>query len=701
MKIQVDPLTRYVHITYPVPSTAPEEVVVQCSWSRTGKNDWRPAKVVPFISETALRLTDDKQWNGWMKGRLLERRAAGLNRTVIFNPYPEAQQEGKVDVDFRVQVQTPDGKVLSTEQTRVQADNSDVVYIEDWSHVMQRDAVASEVKPGERKWHWRTNVEGATFGNALFGKYTDDIPLPPLTYPLNLRGWYAVFVCTLPRYGIRLRLTGDERGDVLSSPRPSEEVLWRWCRMDRQHLVLKQSHAYTGYTTGHIDYVKLVPLPEEQVKRLEGEFGKADKLIAGYFEPYSWAFHEDVQETLQHREPLTAFAEARIDLIDIQIGRLGDKVVYESRLTDPLVGTTFGDPIGNVRVPTTQNVGKMQQFTNTLQTELRFARELGMTPHANFGGTNCYPGTPLESDFSKQHPEWRRGHALRYEVPEVRQYVLSLYREVLEIGAPGISIDFCRYPEGIDKPETCTAFLRELKKLRDEFARARGEPVPLLIRFPAKGVRLWQNFDYQTWVREGLVDYLCPSNIQGRHIHFDMTPYVKATRGTTCRLLPVVDGLGWGPEMPGFYLWRVKQLYDAGVDGIYVYQADARVLGHPADRRCTKLLGSSEAVRNWWKRHEQLRPHRSKGIYITPFLEGNGYHGWERIRIWLEGIEMGEVEIYLDGKRVSKYSAPPYVVGTEEYDSDGLIPPGEHMLRVRAKDGDGWLEQTFTIRGAG
>ena len=68
--------------------------------------------------------------------------------------------------------------------------------------------------------------------------------------------------------------------------------------------------------------------------------------------------------------------------------------------------------------------------------------------------------------------------------------------------------------------------------------------------------------------------------------------------------------------MPGPYLWRVKKLYDAGADGLYVHQADARVLG------------------------------------------------------------------------------------SEEYDSDGVIPPGKHTLLVRAKDGDGWLEQTFTIVGA-
>lgn len=707
MEVQVDPITRYIHITYQVPEDAPDEVIVFSSWSPLGKNDWRPAKVMPFISETALRLVSDEEWKDWFfQGRIKERRARGLKRTVIFNPYPEAQEQGKVAVDFRIQIQTHDGKVLSEQQCQVQADNSDVLYIEDWSQVMQKDAIAlGKVEANERKWAWRTDLDNfvVTFGNALVGeRWRDDLPLPQLTYPLNLRGWYAIFVCTPKGYAIRARLTGDERTDVIWSPRPFQEVLWRWSRMDRQHLVLKQHHSYQGYVTSQVDHVKLVPLSDEQVQALESQFGEADKIVAGYFEPYSWAFHEDLQEGLQHREPLLAFADARVSIVDIQIGRFGAKVVYESRLTDQLIYETIGDSIAGI-VPKTSNVGRMQQFTNTLQSESRYARDLGLKAHANFGATNCYPETPLQGEFSKQHPEWMRGGALRYEVAEVRQYILSLFREALEIGAEGISIDFCRYPEGIDKPETCNQFLRELKALREEFARLRGNPIPLLVRFPAKGVRLWQNFDYLTWVREGLVDYLCPSNIQGRHMHFDVTPYVNAVKGTNVKLLPVVDGLSWGLEIPGLFLWRVRQLYDAGVDGVYIYQGDYRICtnNRPEDRRCVRILSSSQAIRDWWERYERMQPNLSKGIYLQPSEDGDfTYHRWERIRIWIEGVKMDGMEIYLDGKLINEYEQPPYIVGGEGYEFDNLLSPGKHTLLVRARDGEGWLEQNFIVHGA-
>jgi len=699
----LDPVTRYFHVSYVVPAGAPAEVTVRCTWSPTGADDWRPAGITPLISETAARLMPESEWQRWvMEGTITERRAAGLQRTVVFNPYPEAQVDGRVDVEFRIVVATPDGTELARQDCLLQADNSDVVCVEDWSQVMQQDALAQDPQPEDRKWWFRTDLDPATYslGNALFGASPPDIPLPQLTYPLDLSGTWAIFVRSLAHgHALHMRLSGDERADQVYSAYPRWETLWRWAGMDRQHLVLRQSHYYSGYAGASIDYVRLVPLAPELVSELEARFaGARDRLVAGYFEPYSWAFNENVQETLQHREPLTAFAEAQVDLVDLQVGRFGDKVVYESRRTDPLIYGTFGDPIGRI-TPQTTNVGRMQQFTNALDAELRYARELGLQPHANFGGTNCYPDTPLESDFSREHPEWRRGSCLRYEVPEVREYILGLCREVMEIGAPGISIDFCRYPGGIDTAETCTSFLRELRALADEFGAARGDRVEVLIRFPATGVPNWESFDYATWVREGLVDFLCPSNIQGRHHSFDIAPYVAATAGSACKLLPVVDGLSWGLEFPGMFLWRVRQLYEAGVDGVYIYQADARVLNRPEDRRAMRLLGSSAAVRRWWDDEDAARPRRSKSITITAPHHLDAYSRWERLRIWTDGIDLGELEVWLDDALVIRFGGPPYLVGTEELDSDGVIATGEHELRVRARDGDGWLESSFAIKG--
>jgi hypothetical protein len=703
LPVTTDPISRHFKISYPIPEDAPDRVQVHCTFALNGSEEWQKARVAPLISETALRLLPNEVWMQWVDdGRITERRAAGLQRTLVFNPYPDAQQDGIVDIHFRIEIRGANDAALATYTTRLEADHSDVTYIEDWSQVFQHEHLQEEDGDAAQKWKWRTGWDierGLSLGNSLYGDAGKDLPMPQLSFPLDLKGWYAVYIHAPG--SIRLRFTGDERNDLLSTRR-GEEVLWRWAKLDHQNLVLKQHHNYTGYVPSMIDYVKFVPITEEQRADLDAPFvAPHDRFIAGYWEPYSFSFHDNVQDTLWHREYLTAYPEAHVDLVDMQIGRFGMKVVYESRLTEKLYYATQGDPIGEVRRPQTENVGRMQQFTNTLQTSVRHAGELGIQLHANFGASNCYPGSPLQGQFSKDHPEWMRGSFLRYEVPEVRTYALSLYRESLELGAKGISIDFCRYPGTIDLPETANVFLRDLRVLADEFAAQRREPVPVLIRFPAHGVNLSENFDYVTWAKEGWVDYLCPSNIQGRHNHFDIDLYQAAVEGTKTTLLPSIDGLYWGNPLPGPFLWRAKQLYDAGAPGIYVYQADSRVLGTPSDRRAIRMLGSSEAIDAFWEEDARLRTARSKGIYITNNMQVEGWSGWQRLRVWTEGIPLGTMEFYLDGEIVDTKSGPPYLLGSEDHATDGIIPAGKHTLKIRAQDGAGWLEQTFSLLGAG
>lgn len=668
--VETLPTESGIRVTYDVPIDAPDEVEVLCTWAVGNVEAWQPAPVTPLLSETARSLVRPEVWAGWMReGRYIERRAAGLRRTVVLHPGANVSGSARLRIELR-------GAGLSTQELTVPLD-TDAIFIDDWTRVQTTGEVlpAAEAAPG--KWQWQTDLgDDATFGNALYGESTNNIPLRPLSYGLDLKGPHVIYVCTKPGHGVRLRLSGDERSDDLGSRLQGEEVLWRVARMDHQHLIIQQPHRHTGYTPAQIDYVKLVPLDEGQFSAWNAQFNTAtDKVVGAYFEPYSWAFNEDVLYTLQHREPLLPYAETRMSLVDIQIGRFGMKSVYETRLTDQLLYSTIGDPIGDIVQPTTDNVGRMQQYTNTLDAELRYCRELGLKAHANFGASNCYVGTPLQGDFSKEHPEWVRGSSLRLEVPEARAYALGLYREALALGAPGISIDFCRYPQAVDSAAAATQVLREMRLLANEFTTRQGKPVTVLVRFPGTGVKLAEQFDYAAWAREGLVDYLCPSNIQGRHLHIDMAPYLAAVAGTKATLLPCVDGLSWGVAWPGQLLWRVKQLYDQGIPGVYVYQADARLLGRPEDRRAMALLASKPALEAWWQREDKVRPYRSKGIYITPPHEFGKYHGFERIRVWAEGVEQGPMQALLDGTLIHQCDGPPYHIGAEDQAADGIIPP--------------------------
>ena len=101
-----------------------------------------------------------------------------------------------------------------------------------------------------------------------------------------------------------------------------------------------------------------------------------------------------------------------------------------------------------------------------------------------------------------------------------------------------------------------------------------------------------------------------------------------------------------------------------------------------------RLIGSTQGVADWWRREDEARPRRSKGIYITDFHQLPGYHGWERLRIWTEGIAQQDVEVLLDGELVTTCEAPPYMLGTEEYSQ--MAHPGEHLLQIRGGRRGGW-----------
>jgi len=481
-----------------------------------------------------------------------------------WNPF--ALTAGWADVTVRVTVGTGDGESVSGE-VDICLENDDVVVLDDWSGVVQESLVSEDPEPGQAVWWWRreqAGERGPANGCSLEVR-EKHIALSPLTFPLDLRGPHAVFVQLPPKLGlVELRLSGDERAERFGSHRPGEEIFWRWVDMTRQHLVIKQPHCtvdeYEEDFRAHLDRVRLVPLGPETVRALESTWSAEGERrpVIGYNEPYSWAFAEKVESNLQHREPLLAFAEARVDRVDIQIGRGGCSMVHESRVGSQLLADTLGDPVRG-EVPRTSNVGRMQQFTNTLASQLRYARELGLRPVANLGATNCYPGNPLESEFSRQHPEWRDGSCLRYEVPEVRQYMLALFEEALEIGADHLSIDWCRYPNSVCSADTVTRFFRELRALADRWGERRGSRAEIITRFPARGVTAWEHMDYATWAGEGLVDVLAPSNIQARHLSFDVDEYLEAARGTSTRVYPCVDALHWGLTQPGMWLRRILE----------------------------------------------------------------------------------------------------------------------------------------------
>jgi len=134
-----DPVTRYVHVSYLVPASAPAEVRVQCEVQGP---QWKPASVWPHVSESALELMQANDWLGGInQGIIVERRAAGLMRTLVWNPFLQGISKANV----RMRITLLDGaKPLAVQDATIPVDNSDVVVINDWSKVVQQKSVSAD-----------------------------------------------------------------------------------------------------------------------------------------------------------------------------------------------------------------------------------------------------------------------------------------------------------------------------------------------------------------------------------------------------------------------------------------------------------------------------------------------------------------------------------------------------------------------------
>ncbi len=61
------------------------------------------------------------------------------------------------------------------------------------------------------------------------------------------------------------------------------------------------------------------------------------------------------------------------------------------------------------------------------------------------------------------------------------------------------------------------------------------------------------------------------------------------------------------------------------------------------------------------------------------------------------GIEPEKVEFLVDGQIFITHQSPPYILISEDRSDDQAIRSGQHILKVRAKHKEGWLEQEFRV----
>ena len=259
--------------------------------------------------------------------------------------------------------------------------------------------------------------------------------------------------------------------------------------------------------------------------------------------------------------------------------------------------------------------------------------ELGMAVYGSVRMNDNHFGGAQPSDLSTmrhneltrmriEHPEWVLGDkttpwfALSWnlEVPEVRKHRFDHVEEMARRWDwDGIELDWQRH--GFHLPDdygyrlryVITDVQRAVRRVTDELAEQRGRPYYLAARVsgtPEMSYRI--GYDVETWIAEGLVDFLIPAG--GAHTDplIAVEAYLDMCKGTDVAVYPGfdarVDGWDWtgfvGPE-PLLLKDQMRtravasQWHAAGSDGIYLFNWHAN---RDSRRELMNQIGSVDTL---------------------------------------------------------------------------------------------------------
>lgn len=176
--------------------------------------------------------------------------------------------------------------------------------------------------------------------------------------------------------------------------------------------------------------------------------------------------------------------------------------------------------------------------------------ERGMTFLAGIRMNDRHRANPFLEKMFEAHPEWRlMGSGINYKYDGAREAVLAFIAEFLDrYDVAGIEFDYLRWGHVFDPAEAeghaplLTDFTRRARALLDAAATKRGRKRLML------GVRVPQTLeecrdlgmDLGAWIKEGLVDYVSPTDFFYTDFNTRIEDYAALTQDTACRLYPTI-----------------------------------------------------------------------------------------------------------------------------------------------------------------
>ena len=222
----------------------------------------------------------------------------------------------------------------------------------------------------------------------------------------------------------------------------------------------------------------------------------------------------------------------------------------------------------------------VRQGIDPLRVILDRGKEKGIKVYPSVRIYDCQMGGELDP-LNREHPEWQIGEyprhgpasafkaasyltQLDHAQPEVRERMVKVVDELLDrYQVEGLELDFERRPhffkpdEAVENRHLMTDMLRQMRAAARRAGEARGRPVEVIARMWMNLSDCWNlGLDIETWVKEGLIDMVMPTNHYFFALDHPIEAFVELTRGTPVQVViaycPVVSQTppGANPELP-------------------------------------------------------------------------------------------------------------------------------------------------------
>ena len=513
------------------------------------------------------------------------------------------------------------------------------IYRADLDRCTPADALAAE--PRLRRWRTLNYEIDSLSGTMLLAG--PETAAPAITYPLNLRGLYAVSVGVLPitsseeghQLAILLKRSGDETFTALTLPPQSDggphhheivEMFWRITDLTGHGLQIGQNGARVapGDNAGSFEcaparvaYFKLVPLTDAETRAFQSDQQGSDTRCLFAHNDAHGPHYQYRLTTPEHvRREIEPYRDTDFSRIYWEAGG-GDQTSYFSQ-----VGGRHTFDLGDFgrrgdRMHAESWHEFQQQGVDPFDVALEYTHEIGLQFHASYRVAGFHYPPPLDhfntgDSFYKKHPEWRgvdrtgrQTPRMAYSFPEVRQFVISLLREIAQRPIDGICLLYNRRmplveyeppivegfrrqfgddPHELDAHDprwlsyrtgVLTEFMREVRAAMDQEGRSKRIEISAIVG-GTEGENLINGMDLAAWVGEGLVDTLIPYT-SGQNYDSSVTAwtdpkqleyFINLVRGTSCVLAPNIMPRHMTPEE---FRQRAATVYSTGADHMFFW----------------------------------------------------------------------------------------------------------------------------------